>query len=156
KVEFFGWNPGPALAFAPNNRILAASCQLLDVATGETLRKLKNDSPAAGLLNRLKHLAFTPDSKMLVTDCALWEIATGKKLRNLKELLNKEGKPEYIYSWNLSSDGTLLAATHRGDAKNSSKTILSFWDVKTGILRSQHVADSVNHNSFIAFLPDEQ
>ena len=95
------------LAFSPDGRVLAASCQagevkVFDPANGQELARLE------GGPDPVPCLAFSPDSRLLATACGdqirLWAAGTYRLVRTIT------GRHEPIQALAFSPDGRLLAS----------------------------------------------
>ena len=134
---------GPAVAFSPDGRLLAAASGDADIR----IWQMGTDQPAQSI--KLAHvsgttaLVFTPDSKTLISggngehrmvrigrragsstaEIKFWDVATREQVAELKT----ESFDSGLYSLSLSRDGTLLVSGHHSEAR--------VWDTKTHTLR---------------------
>jgi len=134
---------GPAVAFSPDGRLLAAASGDADIR----IWQIGTDQPAESIksahVNGTRALVFTPDSKTLISggdgeyrmvridrragassaEIKFWDVATREQVAELKT----ESFDSGLYSLSLSRDGTLLISGHHSEAR--------VWDVKTRTLR---------------------
>jgi WD40 repeat protein len=141
-------NAGDAIAFAPNNRTLAASDEngtilLWDCASGKSPGQWKGDQ------SRCHALAFSPDGKLMASmddqsSVRLWDAAAGRELRRFQVTEYSCNLAELAFS----PDGKILGASC-GDT-------LVFWSTKTNrIVRTVPLPSGWSwHQPMLVFSPD--
>jgi WD40 repeat protein len=137
-------NTVPMMAFAPDDRTLAAAChdgtvRLWSTATWDELRTLRGPAP-------WQSLAFAPDGRTLAAGVEssglirLWDAASGRALRDLR------GHASEVGDLSFAPDGRTIASA-------SSDRTVKLWDLATGrelsTLRSQKGGTAA-----AAFAPD--
>jgi WD40 repeat protein len=139
-------NTVPMLAFAPDDRTLAAAChdrtiRLWDTETWDELHSLGGPAP-------WQSLAFAPDGRTLAAGVdtsgliRLWDTANGLVIRDLR------GHANGVMDLDFAPDGRTLVSASRDRA-------VKLWDVETGReLRTLRGHDGWVMNA--AFAPDGQ